>query len=349
MNDEAREKYYSIIDKKLVELFICCRNKEEYHFFNFSSALIKLEDEIRYNEVPEQAKRRFYDYVYYLNDIFNTTYSTLAISNIIYDDNAQIKRINFRQTCNNGEIIENTTEYLYSEILNIEDDKKLSHAMMQEQIQQSYSWFSTYSTGMNIPMNNFEDIKLMRRLKNMKLSYCPDGYRPPKNFAQFRGDLLAMSDTETIDTGNKENENIFNTAIQVLIDKFIKNGNLESKTEASTQKAGKTKKNTNIPHTDLAKKWLLISDREEFIGRNKQHIQGKKGKELYMYIIAMQKNKQLKAINTGEVRELFRFLETTFGAEGSREAFNTAYNTYNVNKTTYYTHRAIDEICRNLK
>lgn len=348
MNDEAREKYYSIIDKKLVELFICCRNKEEYHFFNFSSALIKLEDEIRYNEVPEQAKRRFYDYVYYLNDIFNTTYSTLAISNIIYDDNAQIKRINFRQTCNNGEIIENTTEYLYSEILNIEDDKKLSHAMMQEQRQQSYSWFSTYTMGMDIKVINFEDVKLMRRLENMKLSYCPDGYRPPKDFAQFRGDLLAASSIET-STNSIIDRNSSNISTQELFNKFTNKDSSDKSTNTLIENTNPIKKNKIDTLVDLTKKWILVSDKEEFIERNKIHFINTKGKSVYIRVVAMQNNNQLKKQVYGEVAELFLFLQGKFNVQGTLKAFNNSVGLYEKNGDRYYKPEEIMETQKLLK
>ena len=94
---------------------------------------------------------------------------------------------------------------------------------------------------------------------------------------------------------------------------------------------------------DVAK-WFLDDDPEQYIEDVSHLVNGKKGKELYTVVLAMQRNKQLKSIGYNELSELFRVLSDAFDIPDSRKSFQDAHNKYQSNGEKHIKEQATVEV-----
>lgn len=94
---------------------------------------------------------------------------------------------------------------------------------------------------------------------------------------------------------------------------------------------------------DVAK-WFLDDDPAQYIEDVSHLVNGKKGKELYTVVLAMQRNKQLKSIGYNELSELFRVLSDAFDIPDSRKSFQDAHNKYQSNGEKHIKEQSIVEI-----
>ena len=91
-------------------------------------------------------------------------------------------------------------------------------------------------------------------------------------------------------------------------------------------------------------KWFSVDDPEQYIEDVSHLVNGKKGKELYTVVLAMQRCKQLKSIGYNELSELFRVLYDAFDIPDSRKSFQDAHNKYQSNGEKHIKEESIIEI-----
>ena len=75
-------------------------------------------------------------------------------------------------------------------------------------------------------------------------------------------------------------------------------------------------------------KWFLVDDYEQYIEQISVLVNGKRGKDLYAVVLAMQKKKHLKSIGYDELSELFRVLSYVFDIPDSRKSLQDAHRNY---------------------
>ena len=91
-------------------------------------------------------------------------------------------------------------------------------------------------------------------------------------------------------------------------------------------------------------KWFLVDDPEQYIEEVSHLVNGKKGKELYTIVLAMQRNEQLKSIGYNKLSELFRLLSSAFDIPDSRKSFQDAHNKYQASGEKHIKEETIVEI-----